>query len=149
MEKESYSIDDILSEVKKRRESENKEQSNTEVQAPAQTKKQNQPIIEETKEEPKEVEAKPQFKEVIKEEKTEVKVSVAKSEPKKADVFIEKESKPSKSDTADIVIPTIEEEENGFTDTDEVEDNENVVPPADTCGHTSGGSHHPRREHLG
>lgn len=133
MEKESYSIDDILSEVKKRRESENKEQSNTEVQAPAQTQKQNQPIIEETKAEPKEVEAEPQFKEVIKEEKPEVKVSVAKSGPKKADVFIEKESKPSKSDTADIVIPTIEEEENGFTDTDEVEDNENVVSDKQTA----------------
>jgi len=28
---------------------------------------------------------------------------------------------------ADIVIPTIEEEKNGFTDTDEVEENESVA----------------------
>ncbi len=119
MEKESYSIDDILSEVKKRRESENKEQSNTEVQASAQTQNQKQPEVEKK--------AEPEFKEVIKEEKPEVKVSVAKSEPKKAEVFIEKKENTAKGDTADIVIPTIEEEENGFTDTDEVEDSENVV----------------------
>ena len=118
MEKESYSIDDILSEVKKRRESENREQTNTEVQASAQTQNQKQPEVEKK--------AEPEFKEVIKEEKPEVKVSVAKDEPKKAEVFIEKKENTVKGDTADIVIPTIEEE-NDFTDTDEVEDSENVV----------------------
>ena len=120
MEKESYSIDDILSEVKKRRESENREQTNTEVQASAQTQKQEEPEIEEK--------AEPEFKEVIREEKPEVKVSVAKDEPKKAEVFVEKEENTAKGDTADIVIPTIEEEENNyFTDTDEAEDSESVV----------------------
>ena len=43
MEKESYSIDDILSEVKKRRESENREQTNTEAQVSAQIYKQAEP----------------------------------------------------------------------------------------------------------
>ena len=57
----------------------------------------------------------------------EVKVSVAEDKPTKTEVFIEKEENTAKGDTADIVIPTIEEEKNGFTDTDEVEENESVA----------------------
>ena len=112
MEKESYSIDDILSEVKRRRESENREQANTEAQVSAQTFKQAEPE--------KNIEAEPKLKDDIKVQQPEVKVSVAEEEPTKTEVFIEKEENTAKSDTADIVIPTIEEEKNGFTDTDEV-----------------------------
>lgn len=118
MEKESYSIDDILSEVKKRRESENREQTNTEAQVSAQIYKQAEPENN--------IEAEPELKANIKEEQPEVKVSVAEDKPAKTEVFIEKEENTAKSDTADIVIPTIEEEKNGFTDTDEVEENESV-----------------------
>lgn len=119
MEKESYSIDDILSEVKRRRESENREQANTEAQVSAQTYKQAEPE--------KIIEAEPKLKDDIKVQQPEVKVSVAEDEPTKTEVFIEKEENTAKSDTADIVIPTIEEEKNGFTDTDEVEENESVA----------------------
>ena len=119
MEKESYSIDDILSEVKRRRESENREQANTEAQVSAQTFKQAEPE--------KNIEAEPKLKDDIKVQQPEVKVSVAEEEPTKTEVFIEKEENTAKSDTADIVIPTIEEEKNGFTDTDEVEENESVA----------------------
>lgn len=119
MEKESYSIDDILSEVKKRRESENREQTNTEAQVSAQTYKQAEPE--------KNIEAEPELKADIIEEQPEVKVSVAEDKPAKTEVFVEKEENTAKSDTADIVIPTIEEEKNGFTDTDEVEENESVA----------------------
>ena len=118
MEKESYSIDDILSEVKRRRESENREQTNTEAQASAQTYKSAEPE--------KNIEAKPEPKDDIKAQQPKVKVSAAEDKPKKAEVYIEKEKNTAKGDTADIVIPTIEEEENGFTDTDEVEENESV-----------------------
>ena len=117
MEKESYSIDDILSEVKRRRESENREQTNTEAQASAQTYKSAEPE--------KNIEAKAELKDDIKVQQPKVKVSAAEDKPKKAEV--EKEKNTAKGDTADIVIPTIEEEENGFTDTDEVEENESVV----------------------
>ena len=58
MEKESYSIDDILSEVKRRRESENREQANTEAQVSAQTYKQAEPE--------KNIEAEPKLKNDIK-----------------------------------------------------------------------------------
>lgn len=119
MEKESYSIDDILSEVKRRRESENREQANTEAQVSAQTYKQAEPE--------KNIEAEPKLKEDIKVQQPEVKVSVAEDKPTKTEVFIEKEENTAKGDTADIVIPTIEEEKNGFTDTDEVEENESVA----------------------
>ena len=119
MEKESYSIDDILSEVKRRRESENREQANTEAQVSAQTFKQAEPE--------KNIEAEPKLKDDIKVQQPEVKVSVAEEEPTKTEVFIEKEENTAKSDTADIVIPTIEEEKNAFTDTDEVEENESVA----------------------
>lgn len=119
MEKESYSIDDILSEVKRRRESENREQANTEAQVSAQTFKQAEPE--------KNIEAEPKLKDDIKVQQPEVKVSVAEDKPTKTEVFIEKEENTAKSDTADIVIPTIEEEKNGFTDTDEVEENESVA----------------------
>lgn len=119
MEKESYSIDDILSEVKRRRESENREQANTEAQVSAQTYKQAEPE--------KKIEAEPELKDDIKVQQPEVKVSVAEDKPTKTEVFIEKEENTAKSDTADIVIPTIEEEKNGFTDTDEVEENESVA----------------------
>lgn len=119
MEKESYSIDDILSEVKRRRESENREQANTEAQVSAQTFKQAEPE--------KKIEAEPELKDDIKVQQPEVKVSVAEDKPTKTEVFIEKEENTAKSDTADIVIPTIEEEKNGFTDTDEVEENESVA----------------------
>lgn len=119
MEKESYSIDDILSEVKRRRESENREQANTEAQVSAQTYKQAEPE--------KKIEAEPELKDDIKVQQPEVKVSVAEDKPTKTEVFIEKEENTAKGDTADIVIPTIEEEKNGFTDTDEVEENESVA----------------------
>lgn len=119
MEKESYSIDDILSEVKRRRESENREQANTEAQVSAQTFKQAEPE--------KKIEAEPKLKDDIKVQQPEVKVSVAEDKPTKTEVFIEKEENTAKGDTADIVIPTIEEEKNGFTDTDEVEENESVA----------------------
>lgn len=119
MEKESYSIDDILSEVKRRRESENREQANTEAQVSAQTYKQAEPE--------KKIEAEPELKDDIKVQQPEVKVSVAEDKPTKTEVFVEKEENTAKSDTADIVIPTIEEEKNGFTDTDEVEENESVA----------------------
>ncbi|MFQ8958425.1 MAG: LCP family protein [Eubacterium sp.] len=119
MEKESYSIDDILSEVKRRRESENREQANTEAQVSAQTYKQAEPE--------KNIEAEPELKDDIKVQQPEVKVSVAEDKPTKTEVFIEKEENTAKSDTADIVIPTIEEEKNAFTDTDEVEENESVA----------------------
>jgi len=119
LEKESYSIDDILSEVKRRRESENREQANTEAQVSAQTFKQAEPE--------KNIEAEPKLKDDIKVQQPEVKVSVAEDKPTKTEVFIEKEENTAKSDTADIVIPTIEEEKNGFTDTDEVEENESVA----------------------
>lgn len=119
MEKESYSIDDILSEVKRRRESENREQANTEAQVSAQTYKQAEPE--------KNIEAEPKLKDDIKVQQPEVKVSVAEDKPTKTEVFIEKEENTAKGDTADIVIPTIEEEKNGFTDTDEVEENESVA----------------------
>lgn len=119
MEKESYSIDDILSEVKRRRESENREQANTEAQVSAQTFKQAEPE--------KNIEAEPKLKDDIKVQQPEVKVSVAEDKPTKTEVFIEKEENTAKGDTADIVIPTIEEEKNGFTDTDEVEENESVA----------------------
>ncbi len=119
MEKESYSIDDILSEVKRRRESENREQANTEAQVSAQTFKQAEPE--------KNIEAEPKLKDDIKVKQPEVKVSVAEDKPTKTEVFIEKEENTAKGDTADIVIPTIEEEKNGFTDTDEVEENESVA----------------------
>lgn len=119
MEKESYSIDDILSEVKRRRESENREQANTEAQVSAQTYKQAEPE--------KNIEAEPELKDDIKVQQPEVKVSVAEDKPTKTEVFIEKEENTAKSDTADIVIPTIEEEKNSFTDTDEVEENESVA----------------------
>lgn len=119
MEKESYSIDDILSEVKRRRESENREQANTEAQVSAQTYKQAEPE--------KNIEAEPELKDDIKVQQPEVKVSVAEDKPTKTEVFIEKEENTAKGDTADIVIPTIEEEKNGFTDTDEVEENESVA----------------------
>lgn len=118
MEKESYSIDDILSEVKRRRESENREQTNTEAQVSAQTYKQAEPENN--------IEAEPKLKDDIKAQQPEVKVSVAEDKPAKTEVFIEKEENTAKGDTADIVIPTIEEEENGFTDTDKVEENESV-----------------------
>ena len=114
MEKESYSIDDILSEVKRRRESEN-----TEAQVSAQTYKQAEPE--------KKIEAEPELKDDIKVQQPEVKVSVAEEEPTKTEVFVEKEENTAKGDTADIVIPTIEEEKNGSTDTDEVEENESVA----------------------
>jgi len=119
LEKESYSIDDILSEVKRRRESENREQANTEAQVSAQTYKQAEPE--------KKIEAEPELKDDIKVQQPEVKVSVAEDKPTKTEVFIEKEENTAKGDTADIVIPTIEEEKNGFTDTDEVEENESVA----------------------
>ena len=119
MEKESYSIDDILSEVKRRRESENREQANTEAQVSAQTYKQAEPE--------KNIEAEPKLKDDIKVQQPEVKVSVAEDKPTKTEVFIEKEENTAKGDTADIDIPTIEEEKNGFTDTDEVEENESVA----------------------
>ena len=102
MEKESYSIDDILSEVKRRRESENREQANTEAQVSAQTYKQAEPE--------KNIEAEPKLKDDIKVQQPEVKVSVAEDKPTKTEVFIEKEENTAKGDTADIVIPTIEEE---------------------------------------
>ena len=119
MEKESYSIDDILSEVKRRRESENREQANTEAQVSAQTYKQAEPE--------KKIKAEPKLKDDIKAQQPEVKVSVAEDKPTKTEVFVEKEENTAKGDTADIVIPTIEEEKNGFTDTDEVEENESVA----------------------
>lgn len=119
MEKESYSIDDILSEVKRRRESENREQANTEAQVSAQTYKQAEPE--------KNIEAEPELKDDIKVQQPEVKVSVAEDKPTKTEVFVEKEENTDKGDTADIVIPTIEEEKNSFTDTDEVEENESVA----------------------
>ena len=83
MEKESYSIDDILSEVKRRRESENREQANTEAQVSAQTFKQAEPE--------KKIEAEPKLKDDIKVQQPEVKVSVAEDKPTKTEVFIEKE----------------------------------------------------------
>ena len=100
MEKESYSIDDILSEVKRRRESENREQANTEAQVSAQTYKQAEPE--------KNIEAEPELKDDIKVQQPEVKVSVAEDKPTKTEVFIEKEENTAKGDTADIVIPSIE-----------------------------------------
>lgn len=115
MEKESYSIDDILSEVKKRRERENDGQVDTKQQATAQTQEQ-----EEAQDK---AEAEPETEaEKAVNEQPEVKVSVAKDEPKPVEVFTEKDESTSKGDTADIVIPTVEEEQSNFTDTDEVED---------------------------
>ena len=81
MEKESYSIDDILSEVKRRRESENREQANTEAQVSAQTFKQAEPE--------KKIEAEPELKDDIKVQQPEVKVSVAEDKPTKTEVFVE------------------------------------------------------------
>ena len=100
MEKESYSIDDILSEVKKRREHENQQQANTEPQDKA------EPEVQ---------------------EKEEVKVTDYKAEPEVIEKTSEKEEEFTINDTADIEIPTIEEEETQFTDTDEVEEQDGAV----------------------
>ena len=100
LEKESYSIDDILSEVKKRREHENQQQANTEPQDKA------EPEVQ---------------------EKEEVKVTDYKAEPEVIEETSEKEEEFTINDTADIEIPTIEEEETQFTDTDEVEEHDGAV----------------------
>ena len=100
MEKESYSIDDILSEVKKRREHENQQQANTEPQDKA------EPEVQ---------------------EKEEVKVTDYKAEPEVIEETSEKEEDFTINDTADVEIPTIEEEETQFTDTDEVEEQDGAV----------------------
>ena len=94
MEKESYSIDDILSEVKKRREYENQQQANTEPEV---------------------------------QEKEEVKVTAYKAEPEVIEETSEKEEDFTINDTADIEIPTIEEEETQFTDTDQVDEQDGAV----------------------
>ena len=77
MEKESYSIDDILSEVKRRRESENREQANTEAQVSAQTYKQAEPE--------KKIEAEPELKDDIKVQQPEVKVCLLYTSPSPRD----------------------------------------------------------------
>ena len=100
MEKESYSIDDILSEVKKRREHENQQQANTEPQDKA------EPEVQ---------------------EKEEVKVTDYKAEPEVIEETSEKEEEFTINDTADIEIPTIEEEETQFTDTDQVDEQDSAV----------------------
>ena len=100
MEKESYSIDDILSEVKKRREHENQQQANTEPQDKA------EPEVQ---------------------EKEEVKVTAYKAEPEVIEETSEKEEDFTINDTADIEIPTIEEEETQFTDTDQVDEQDGAV----------------------
>lgn len=100
MEKESYSIDDILSEVKKRREYENQQQANTEPQDKA------EPEVQ---------------------EKEEVKVTDYKAEPEVIEETSEKEEEFTINDTADIEIPTIEEEETQFTDTDQVDEQDSAV----------------------
>ena len=100
LEKESYSIDDILSEVKKRREHENQPQANTEPQDKAEPKVQ---------------------------EKEEVKVTEDKAEPEVIEETSENEEEFTINDTADIEIPTIEEEETQFTNTDEVEEQDGAV----------------------
>ena len=100
LEKESYSIDDILSEVKKRREHENQQQANTEPQDKA------EPEVQ---------------------EKEEVKVTAYKAEPEVIEETSEKEEDFTINDTADIEIPTIEEEETQFTDTDQVDEQDGAV----------------------
>ena len=96
MEKESYSIDDILSEVKRRRESENREQANTEAQVSAQTFKQAEPE--------KNIEAEPKLKDDIKVQQPEVKVSVAEEEPKKEEKVKFSKTKKGKAIISIIVV---------------------------------------------
>ena len=110
MEKESYSIDDILSEVKKRREDmENKNVENTpnedvKAQEPEEDIEVSQPTVQEVKEE-------------ILEDKTTVMQPVEQEDDE--DVFKEEDAL---DNTADI--PTIEEEEEEHQDTDQSDEEE-------------------------
>ncbi len=118
MEKESYSIDDILSEVKKHKaEQENVDAQNSPTQNKAEEPVQDiKPEVKEEKE-PEVQEAEPE----VCEEKTIVMPPITEDE----DVFSEEEQNEEENVQQKADIPTIEEEESNHQDDDQAQENEN------------------------
>lgn len=106
MDKESYSIDDILSEVKKHR----AEQENENV---------NETPIEEVKPEPEEKEEVKVFEDKRPKEEEQNTVEEVQNEEESEETF----SQENEVESSESEIPTIEEEENSYTDS-EISDNQ-------------------------